>query len=263
MLAWAAAPPCWPSPTRDVQGGCFAEIDAQVQKLVDEGEIVKLRKAALSEIRQVLDSTGEIVRASLGLALHGRLELAGALTGPCADSYASSSSSLIFRAASGPSASGGRRSTWRRRHGNAVREGPLSPSLILRQPLTLVIISLAVSKSEIYVNFREAFWESQHGSDMAMPLVVDFFPRGASRSTRNQRSPFSYLTGFPSISLAAEGEGDDDDSDDEIQLGGAVQTYKDPITLTTLVDPYTSSVAPPCAWRTGQLADDSPSWRRM
>jgi len=113
-----------------------------------------------------------------------------------------------------------------------------------------VIISLAVSKSEIYVNFREAFWESQHGSDMAMPPVVDFFPRGASRSTRNQRSPFSYLTGFPSTSLAAEGEGDDDDSDDEIQLGGAVQTYKDPITLTTLVDPYTSSVAPPCAWRT-------------
>jgi hypothetical protein len=40
----------------------------------------------------------------------------------------------------------------------------------------------------------------------------------------------------------AEGEESDEGSDDEIQAGGFVQTYKDPISLTMLEDPYTSFV---------------------
>ncbi len=38
--------------------------------------------------------------------------------------------------------------------------------------------------------------------------------------------------------------GDNSDDEDDIQVGGVTQDYKDPLTLTIFVDPYTSFVQP-------------------
>jgi len=71
------------------------------------------------------------------------------------------------------------------------------------------------AKSEAYVAFRQSIYEVQH-PDEAMPPVVEFLPR-------------------------EEGDNSDDDEDD-VQVGGVLQDFNCPITLTPLVDPQTSTV---------------------
>ncbi|KAF8271993.1 hypothetical protein EI94DRAFT_1567349 [Lactarius quietus] len=71
------------------------------------------------------------------------------------------------------------------------------------------------AKSEAYAAFKQSIYEVQHPNE-AMPPVVEFLPR-------------------------EEGDHSDDDEDD-IQVGGVLQDFNCPITLTPLVDPQTSSV---------------------
>lgn len=71
------------------------------------------------------------------------------------------------------------------------------------------------ARSEAYAAFKQSIYEVQHPNE-AMPPVVEFLPR-------------------------EEGDHSDDDEDD-IQVGGVLQDFNCPITLTPLVDPQTSSV---------------------
>ncbi|KAI0248580.1 hypothetical protein BJV78DRAFT_1131167 [Lactifluus subvellereus] len=71
------------------------------------------------------------------------------------------------------------------------------------------------AKSEEYAAFRQSIYEVQHPNE-AMPPVVEFLPR-------------------------EEGDHSDDDGDD-IQVGGVLQDFNCPITLTPLVDPQTSTI---------------------
>ncbi|THH07185.1 hypothetical protein EW146_g9393, partial [Bondarzewia mesenterica] len=67
------------------------------------------------------------------------------------------------------------------------------------------------ARNQQYADFRQAIYEVQH-PDEAMPPIVDFLPHE---------------------------DGDDSDDDDDIQVGGVMQDFKCPITLTPLVDPLT------------------------
>ncbi|KAH9969715.1 hypothetical protein BC827DRAFT_1162230 [Russula dissimulans] len=71
------------------------------------------------------------------------------------------------------------------------------------------------AKSEAYASFRQSIYEVQNPNE-AMPPVVEFLPQ-------------------------EEGDNSDDDEDD-IQVGGVLQDFNCPITLTPLVDPQTSTV---------------------
>ncbi|THH16547.1 hypothetical protein EW146_g4097 [Bondarzewia mesenterica] len=70
------------------------------------------------------------------------------------------------------------------------------------------------ARNQQYADFRQAIYEVQH-PDEAMPPIVDFLPHE---------------------------DGDDSDDDDDIQVGGVMQDFKCPITLTPLVDPLTCNV---------------------
>ncbi|KAF7293608.1 SP-RING-type domain-containing protein [Mycena indigotica] len=67
---------------------------------------------------------------------------------------------------------------------------------------------------EEYTSFRQSVWNAQNTED-AMPPMTDFIPRE---------------------------DGDESDDDDEIIIGGVSQDYKCPLLMTTLSDPYTSTV---------------------
>ncbi|THH01561.1 hypothetical protein EW026_g1173 [Hermanssonia centrifuga] len=67
-------------------------------------------------------------------------------------------------------------------------------------------------KNDEYASFKQAIFEVQH-PDTAMPPVSDFIPKE---------------------------DGDDSDEDEDIQVGGVMQDYKCPLSLTILVDPLTS-----------------------
>ncbi|KAN0125461.1 hypothetical protein V8E53_015431, partial [Lactarius tabidus] len=73
------------------------------------------------------------------------------------------------------------------------------------------------ARSEAYAAFKQSIYEVQHPNE-AMPPVVEFLPR-------------------------EEGDHSDDDEDD-IQVGGVLQDFNCPITLTPLVDPQTSCGSP-------------------
>ncbi|OBZ71434.1 E3 SUMO-protein ligase nse2 [Grifola frondosa] len=65
-----------------------------------------------------------------------------------------------------------------------------------------------------YSSDKQSSFEVQN-PNVAMPPVTDFIPHE---------------------------DGDDSDDDDDVQVGGVTQDYKCPLTLTTLIDPLTSSV---------------------
>ncbi|VDC02398.1 unnamed protein product [Peniophora sp. CBMAI 1063] len=71
-------------------------------------------------------------------------------------------------------------------------------------------------KSKAYFNFRQASYEVLH-PDVGMPPLAELIP-------------------------AEPGDADDDDDDEDIQVGGVVQDLKCPISLTLMVEPYTSKV---------------------
>lgn len=67
--------------------------------------------------------------------------------------------------------------------------------------------------------------------DDAMPPVVEFLPRGLSE--------YYFERLFVSCFVSEKDDVSDDD-DDDILIGGVMQDFKCPITLTFLVDPLTS-----------------------
>lgn len=114
------------------------------------------------------------------------------------------------------------------------------------------------AKTEAYVAFRSAIWvralpavifffpetrlfvqESQHPGT-PMPPITEQIPRGAYASRRAQMTKPS-----EEIYIVPE-QGDNSDEDDDLEIGGVTQNYLCPITLTLLVDPYTSYVHAPC-----------------
>jgi len=70
------------------------------------------------------------------------------------------------------------------------------------------------AKHDDYLKFKQAIFEIQN-RDTPMPPINDFIPAET---------------------------GDNSDDEDDIQVGGVTQDYKDPLTLTIFVDPYTSQV---------------------
>ncbi|KIL67837.1 hypothetical protein M378DRAFT_122007 [Amanita muscaria Koide BX008] len=69
------------------------------------------------------------------------------------------------------------------------------------------------AKNEQYARFKENIYEVLH-PDQAMPPITELIPRE---------------------------DGDDSEDEDDLEVGGATQVYKCPLTLTALVDPLTST----------------------
>ncbi|KAJ7069884.1 zinc-finger of the MIZ type in Nse subunit-domain-containing protein [Mycena amicta] len=70
------------------------------------------------------------------------------------------------------------------------------------------------AKNEDYTSFKQAVWEAQKPGEAMPPITV----------------------------LVDHEDGDDSDDDDDIVIGGATQDFKCPLMMTTLNDPYTSTV---------------------
>ncbi|TFK28018.1 hypothetical protein FA15DRAFT_585064 [Coprinopsis marcescibilis] len=68
------------------------------------------------------------------------------------------------------------------------------------------------AKHDAYMEFKSGIWQMQH-PDAAMPPLTNFIPKE---------------------------DGDKSDDDDDLEIGGQIQDFKCPITLTPLVDPLTS-----------------------
>ncbi|KII86942.1 hypothetical protein PLICRDRAFT_43627 [Plicaturopsis crispa FD-325 SS-3] len=70
------------------------------------------------------------------------------------------------------------------------------------------------AKSEEYAQFKQRIWEVEN-PDKGMPPINDFIPKES---------------------------GDVSDDDDDLEIGGATQDFKCPLSLTMLVEPYTSTL---------------------
>jgi hypothetical protein len=65
----------------------------------------------------------------------------------------------------------------------------------------------------------------------------------ALRPCKGRAQFSSCLASSPPVKSEPGAEGEEEsDSDDELEAGGATQNFKDPLTYTTLKEPYTSSV---------------------
>ena len=67
--------------------------------------------------------------------------------------------------------------------------------------------------------------------DKGMPPIAELIPRGTWINYRPMH--------ISNQALAEDGDVDDDD-DDDIEVGGVVTDLKCPLTLTLMVEPYTS-----------------------